>query len=102
MLDNDDSEDIKLLRQIEACYTLRTILNDIQLNELILFMIEDSFVSIKEIVEEKDIKGIRQIEEDYWFKYIFIDQHKQFDDYYYGHIYVPLPNGKFISFSYEC
>lgn len=88
-----------LLNIINAGYELKNILTDKQIGEILDFMIEDGGGGIVEITNK--FTGHRQ-EEGYWFKYIYIDQHQQYEDSFYGDIYIPLPNGKYFHFDYSC
>jgi len=51
---------------------------------------------VQEIVEN-DIQGIKQ-EEDYWFKYIYINQERSLFGDCRGVIFIPLGNNKFFKF----
>lgn len=84
---------------IEACFVIKSILNKEQIDELIDFM-NDDICYIKGIVEKNKITGYKQ-EEDYWFKYIYLEQHTYMKELYYGQIYIPLPNGKYLHCGFE-
>jgi hypothetical protein len=96
-MDNKVKQD--LLNIINVGYELKNILTDKQIDEILDFMIEDGSGNIVEITDK--YSGNKQ-EENYWFKYIYIDQKQSYEDSFYGDIYIPLPNNKYFHFNYYC
>lgn len=83
---------------------LITILSDIEQKELKKFLMLDcQEVFNFQIVDENDIIGEKQLEENYWFKFIYLVQSCGYTgDDYSGIIWIPLKDGNFFRFSYVC
>lgn len=83
---------------------VKTMVSKRAFKKLCEFMFQDGSAYCFEIVDKPgtSLKN-KQKEDGYWFKYSYVDQHRGHgEDDYYGKIWIPLPNGKFLQFSYEC
>lgn len=83
---------------------VKTMVSKRAFKKLCEFMFRDGSAYCFEIVDKPgtSLKN-KQKEDGYWFKYAYIEQHTGYaGDDYYGKIWIPLPGGKFLQFTYEC
>lgn len=71
------------------------------IKEAIAYMKEDSrLIGMTGIVPLDQVKGKRQECDSEFFDHEFVDQQCQFDDDYWGTVYLPLPTGEYMAMEF--